>query len=199
MKTNSYWHVQSLPERPPRVRTSQTRSNSLSSKCCSTWLPLFFWTNAWKCYLTWLPLRMLRKNERTHVKDQCQEHITHDLTRPRPSPGEFICEQTDVAWFLWFAWKHFSQHGQLRSFVRTFLSCAFGTSDLSSVFWKTCGCAISKHNIKDGCCCMARGRGTRFSTATHQIYSGDGSPGWSILYLNGATVGGRLLLRTNHL
>ena len=84
-ETTPYEHVRGLPERPPRVRTCQTRNNSSSSKCCSSSFPLLFsQKNARKCCLSSLQLQMFQKNFETNVKDQCQEDIVHDLTRPWP-------------------------------------------------------------------------------------------------------------------
>ena len=40
MKTPPYEHVPGVPERPPRVRSSQTRNNSSILKCCSNLFPL---------------------------------------------------------------------------------------------------------------------------------------------------------------
>ena len=42
IKTTHYEHVRGLPERPPRMHTSQTRSNSSSSKSWSNSFPLLF-------------------------------------------------------------------------------------------------------------------------------------------------------------
>ena len=69
MKPGSYWHVQWLPERPPRVRTSQIRNNSSSSKYCSNGFPLhFYYSIARKCCLNYLPLQMIQKHVRRKGK-----------------------------------------------------------------------------------------------------------------------------------
>ena len=91
IKTGGYRHARRLPERPPCVRTSLTRNNSSSSECCSSLFPLFFCKNlvehalriGRKCKC---PKKLFEENE----KDQCQERITDDLTRPWLRPGEFI-------------------------------------------------------------------------------------------------------------
>ena len=75
---SDYEHVRRLSERPPRVRASQTRNNSSSSKCCSNLFPwCLFQKISRKCCLNWLQLQMFQQIVRTNVNYQCQEHITH--------------------------------------------------------------------------------------------------------------------------
>ena len=51
---------------------------------------VFFYKNAWKCCSNWLPLQMFQQFVRRNWKGSCQEHITCDLTRPWPRPGESV-------------------------------------------------------------------------------------------------------------
>ena len=64
IQTPPYSNARRLPERPPRVCTSQTRNISSSPKRCSNLLPmpLFQQQIARKCCLEWLQLQMLRKH-----------------------------------------------------------------------------------------------------------------------------------------
>ena len=87
MQTSLYEHVPGLSERPHRVRTSQTRNNSSSSKdvriCCHCIFQQMFESAVCIGFHCKLSNNMIK-----NVQDQCQEHIADDLTRPWPRLGE---------------------------------------------------------------------------------------------------------------
>ena len=89
IKISDHRHVRSLPERPPRVRTSQARNNSSSSKCCSNSFPLHFAQQMFE-HVVWIGLhcKCCKKCSKEMKMNQCQEHITRVRTRPWPRPGE---------------------------------------------------------------------------------------------------------------
>ena len=70
MKTTTYEHVRRLPERPPRVRTSQTRNNSSSTNfkhCCSSSCSVL--ENAVLICFNCIFTKMFEKMKRVDVKN----------------------------------------------------------------------------------------------------------------------------------
>ena len=88
-KTGDYRRVRWLPETPHRVRTSQTRNKSSSSKCCSNSCPWLWFRKIGRKWLFELAsIANVSKQNRKNEKGRCQKHITCDLTRPGQRPGE---------------------------------------------------------------------------------------------------------------
>ena len=94
MQTQPYEHVWRLPERLPRVVTSQTRNQEATARAknavrisshCLRFLNKLLEHVVWVDFHCEYSKQMFEENE----KDQCQEHIVNELARPWPRPGEF--------------------------------------------------------------------------------------------------------------
>ena len=89
-QTSDYDRGPGLPDSPPRVRTSQTRNKSSSSKCCSNSCPWLWFRKIGRKWLFELAsIANVSKTIRKNEKGRCQKHITCDLTRPGQRPGEY--------------------------------------------------------------------------------------------------------------
>ena len=90
-QTSDYDHGPRLPDSPPRVRTSQTRNKSSSSKCCSNSCPWLWFRKICRKWLFELAsIANVSKQNRKNEKGRCQKHITCDLTRPGQRLGELL-------------------------------------------------------------------------------------------------------------
>ena len=89
LKNDHYRRVRWLPGTPPRVRITQTRNNSSSSKSSNSCPWLWFRKIARKWLFELASVATASKQIRKNGKGRCQKHMARDLTRPGQRPGEF--------------------------------------------------------------------------------------------------------------